>query len=207
MLAFGPEEKRVPGEPVDIDSPIPGVLHHGAPEGDLFVDGYPADDLGAFEQPRLEHIGAAMAERFVEQFEPGAQHIVERDVGIFGHFDDRGEGMQVPQRQHVVSLPGHLVEHFAPEVHAPHFGDVFLGGVGIVRIARRAQIERDIEFDSALLDVRSALAFGQRVERAQADRLGDVESAIHRARGVGARDADRLRTGPLDPVSLRRSLA
>jgi hypothetical protein len=62
--------------------------------------------------------------------------------------------MKAPKREHIVTVACHRIEELDPELALPHHGDVRLRGVGTVRIARRAQIERDVELDATPRDVR-----------------------------------------------------
>jgi hypothetical protein len=111
--------------------------------------------------------------------------------------------MQVPKRKDVEPVPRHFIEELAPERLAPHLGDVRLEGVAVVRVTRCPQIERDIELDAALRDVWPLFVVRQTIERAQSDRLGDVQSAIHGAHAVAAGDAQSPGSFPVQPVTLR----
>ena len=119
-----------------------------------------------------------------------APDVIQRDVRKLRHLHDAGEGMETPEREDVEAVTRHVVEELAPEVHAPHFRDVRLRRVGGVGVARRAQIERDVELDAALRDVRRVVGVLQRVERARANRLRDVQPAIHRAGGISPAHRD-----------------
>ena len=53
-------------------------------------------------------------------------------------------------------MAGHVVEEVPPELHAPHFRDILLRGVAGIGVAGGAEIERDVELDAALGDVRQS---------------------------------------------------
>jgi len=61
--------------------------------------------------------------------------------------------MQVPEREDVIAVARHIVEKLAPEIEIPHLGNIVLSGRAVIRVARRADIERNVEFDPALGDV------------------------------------------------------
>src|ERR1035438_2629919 len=75
----------------------------------LVVDGQVLDDGNLAELERLRHDLGVHVELQVEGFGI-SPHVVERDVGIFGHFDDGRERMQVPEGERVEALPRHLVK-------------------------------------------------------------------------------------------------
>ncbi len=77
-----------------------------------------------------------------------------------------------------------FVEEGAPEIEAPHLGNILLRGVARIGIARGAHIQRDVELDAAPRDVGRVVGIAQRVQRIQADGFGEVEAAVHGARGV-----------------------
>ena len=199
----------VPGEEIDPNAPVGGVLHDPAPELDLLVNGHALHHLVVGEHGRADHVAARKAEGVIE-LGAGAPDIVQRDLGKLRHLDQRREGMKAPEREHVVAVACHRVEELRPELALPHHGDVRLRGVGAVRVARRAQIERDVELDAALRDVRPVVGILQRVERARANRLRDIQPAIHRAGGIGPAHRDDAAATLLlhtDAVALRGGIA
>ena len=94
-------------------------------------------------------------------------------------------------------MPRHFVEEVAPEIEAPHLGDVLLRRVAGIGIARRAHVERDVELDAALRDVRRVVGIAQAVQRIEADGFGQVESAVHGAGGVAGQHRVRAARGLL----------
>jgi hypothetical protein len=72
-----------------------------------------------------------------------------------------------------------------------NFGDVLLRGIAVIGIAGRAHVERHVELDAALPDVRRVIGIGERINRAVPEGFGDIQSAVHRARGVGAQNGNR----------------
>ena len=87
VLALGAPDEDIPGEPVNVDTAILRVLHDLSPEADLVVDRHVFDNRNLAEIERLRHDLAVHVELQIEWFAI-APHIVERDVGIFGHFHD-----------------------------------------------------------------------------------------------------------------------
>ena len=118
--------------------------------------------------------------------------------------------MQVPQRQHVVSMPRHIVEKLAPEIEAPHFGDVGLRGVAVIGVARRAEVERRVEFDAAPLDTRGVIRIGERVPSVPRRMASARSSPPYIAPAASApEDGDgraAVRVGAADRVRLRRAV-
>ncbi len=108
-------------------------------------------------------------------------------------------------------MPRHVVEHRGPEVHAPHLRDVGLRRAGVVRVARRTCVERDVELDAASGDVGIDLAILHAAQVASdPDRLGQVEAAIHGSGRVGADRPParrRSRRDLADRVPLRHQAA
>src|SRR5574340_820626 len=94
----------------------------------------------------------------------------------------------------------HGVEKLAPEIEAPHLGDVRLGGVAGVGVTGGAEVEGDVELDAAAGDVGWVAGVADFV--AEAEGLGEVEAAVHRAGGVGGEDRGGLATAA-DAVRLR----
>ena len=99
----------------------------------------------------------------------------------------------------------HGVEVADPEIAFPHLGDIRLRRVRGVRVAWRAQIERDVELDAALLDVRLVLRAFERLECANANSLSDFEAAIHGSGLIRADDLDLVAVA-FDAVALRRGV-
>ena len=206
VFAFLGEQERVPGEPVHVHAPVLGHLQYLAPEGDLLLDRHPFYHLGVPEEFRLEHVLTAVRKVLVEHRAAAPEHVRQGDIRILGNLDDAGERIQTPQREHVEPIARHLVEELAPKLAAPHFGDIRLGRVAVVRVTRGAQVERDIELDAALRDVRLVLAGFQSRERAQPDRLGHVQPAVEQPRAIRAHHAHRAAIA-FDTVALRNALA
>jgi hypothetical protein len=78
------------------------------PKGDLGADAQPFDDFRPVEQFGPEHVAATVRRPLVETPRHGSQHVVERNFRKLQHLDEAGEGMQVPQRERIVAMPGHL---------------------------------------------------------------------------------------------------
>jgi hypothetical protein len=189
VFAGGSEHEDVPGEEIDVHAPILRELHHVAPEADFFVDGDFFDDL-VLRQHRGRHEIVAVAVEVCVEPGGGAPDIVECDLGELRDFHDARKGIQRPQRDHVVTVAGHIAEELPPKIQAPHFREVGLRGVAGIGVAGRAEIERDIEFDAALRDVRGVGGILERIQSAGADRFGEIEAAIHDAGGIAAVDRD-----------------
>ena len=107
--------------------------------------------------------------------------------------------MQVPERERVEALPRHLVKQFVPEIHAPHFGNIRLRRIAAIGIGGGSAVERNVEFDSSLRDVRRVVGIAGLADRVEADGFRDIEAAVHCAIGVGAQDGDG------DPAALFRA--
>ena len=200
VLPLGAEGEDVPGEQVHANAPVRGVLHDLAPEPDLVLDRHRPNGLEVGESLRAHHVIAAVRIGFV-QADRGALDVGERHVGILGHFHHRREGVEAPQREHVVAVARHLVEELAPEVERPHLGDVGLRRVGVVRVARRAGVERGVELDAALLDAGRMIGVAETGQRPQPQGFGDVEAAVHGAGGVGGEDRDRVAPAARQPAN------
>jgi hypothetical protein len=98
-------------------------------------------------------------------------------------------------------VPGHLVQESRPERHAPHLGDVGLPRGRIVRVARRARVERDVELDPALGDRWIDLPLDDVAQVAvDAGGLGQFQRRVHRARGV-VTDGPPLRVTAADDAA------
>ena len=121
------------------------------------------------------------------EFDLRAPHIVERHVGEFRHLHHRREGMQVPQRHVVVAIARQRIEIGAPELEVPDRGDVLLRGVAHVRVARVAQVERDVELGAAHAHVGIAIGVDDALDAVRADLFGEFEAAVHGAGRVLAR--------------------
>ncbi len=189
VLALGTKGEDVPGEEIDLNAAVGGVLHDPAPELDLLVHGHALHHLVVGEHFRADHVAAGEAEGVIE-LGAGAPDVVQGDLGKLRHLHQRRKGMEAPKREHVVAVARHRIEERGPELALPHLGDVRLRGVGAVGVAGRAEIERDVELDAAPRDVGFLVGILQRVERAGANRLGDVQPAIHRASGIGPAHRD-----------------
>lgn len=126
----------------------------------------------------------------VIKFGFGVPDVVEGDFGELGHLHHGGEGMQAPKREHVVAMTRHGIEVVDPEIPLPYLRDVRLRGIGAVGVARSAQIERNIELDASLLDVRFVFGAFEAVECSKTDGLSDVEATIHRAAGISSEHRD-----------------
>jgi hypothetical protein len=88
----------------------------------------------------------------------------------------------------------HLVEKARPELHVPHFRDVALGGGGVVRVAGRPGVERNVELDAAPGDARGNFQVGDLFDPlADAHPLGQFQERVHRPRFVRPGNADHRR--------------
>jgi hypothetical protein len=145
--------KNIPRHDVTFDAAILRVLHDPAPEGDLLLDGHL---LQRREFPRLIiHVQAR--EGGIPHRSGFPLHIRECHVGILRHAHHRGERMQTPERKQIHAMPRHVIEHPGPEVGFPHIRDVGLRGIRIIRVTRRTGVQRDVELDAALLQIRIRL--------------------------------------------------
>ena len=80
----------------------------------------------------------------------------------------------------------HFVNEFAPKIERPHFGNVRLGRIGIIGIARCADVQWNIELDTALGDVWRMYGVNHLFQALQPYSLGNVQTAIHGTIGVSA---------------------
>ena len=178
MLALCAKREDVPRKNVQPDSTVGGLLHDPTPEVDLLVDRHPTDDLMVCEHRGPHHVGARHAERIVE-LHPRPPDITQRNIRKLRDTHHRGKGVEAPERDHVVAVTRHRIEKVGPEAAIPHLGDVGLGGIRTVRVARRPQIERNVELDAALSDVRTMVGVFQPVDRACLNGLRHVQTTIH----------------------------
>lgn len=207
VLSVGAKGEDVPSENVSADAAVGGLLHDPAPEFNLLVDGDALYHFVVGKHGRPNHVRAPKVKGIIE-LHARAPDVVQRDLGKLRHLHQRGEGMQAPKREHVVAIARQRIEIVGPKCALPHFRDVGLRGVGGVAVARGAQIEREVELDAALRDVRLVVGVLQRVERTRANRLCDVQPAVHGARGIGGAHGDGAESAFLlhaDAVALGRS--
>ena len=94
--------------------------------------------------------------------------------------------MQIPERKHVESVSRHFVAKFVPEIHAPHLGNIRLRRIAAVGIGWGPAVKRDIEFDSALRDVRRVVGIPGLRDRPEANGVGDIEAPVHCAYRIRA---------------------
>ena len=87
VSALRAPDEDVPGEPVNVDTAVFRVLHDLAPEADLVVDRHVVDNRNLPELERLRHDLAVHVEVEIERFAI-APHIAERNLWVFGHFND-----------------------------------------------------------------------------------------------------------------------
>jgi hypothetical protein len=149
-------------------------------EADLVRDRHALQSLDAAQHFWPRHVRAVEGERVVE-FQSGALHVVQRNIGILGDFDQGRERVQVPQGEHIVAVARQFIEEGVPEIEAPHFRDVLLSCVAGIRVARGAYVERDVELDAALGDVGHVVGIAQRVQRIEPCGFGEVQPAVHGA--------------------------
>ena len=58
VLPLGAEGEDVPGEDIDLNAAVGGLLHDPAPELDLLVDGHALHDLVVGEHGGADHVAA-----------------------------------------------------------------------------------------------------------------------------------------------------
>ena len=104
-------------------------------------------------------------------------------------------------------MPRHGIEVVDPELALPDFRDIGLGRVRAVSVARRAQIERDVEFDASLLNVRFVIRVLDRIKSLRADYFGNVEAPIHGTHLIRSAHGDHPAVVPIlhpDAIALCR---
>ena len=153
MLSLRTEGEDVPGEDIDCDAAICCLLHDPAPKLDLLIHRDLFHDFMVCKHLRPHHVDASKTERVIElRFR--APDIVESHLGELRHLHHRGKRMQAPKREHVVAMPRHGIKVADPELPLPHLGDIRLGCIGAISVARCTKIEWDVELDASLLNVR-----------------------------------------------------
>ena len=191
MLSFGGADKDVPVVDVDVNAAVFGILKHLLPKRDLLIDRHLLDNaqmgwvLDAFVPP--PHVRLGIDDARVDR------DVIQSHVLIAGNLDHRRIRMQVPQREQVVAISGHIVQVVLPEVELPHGHDIRLRGIAGIVIARRPRVQRDIELDASVFDVRPALDIARRQQVSSGLQIvSESESGIHEASRVPSPDVNRF---------------